>query len=248
MSRTAWAAIFAAIAFPTIALVVVLFFRPASPPGAFPPPPWNEKGPPPPHKGPPPVHKGPPLRDEMLVSLRERLELSEEQVEEIWKIGQPARRRMAELEISIVAKERELRSRLDADDVEEEDVLATFEELHRLHFDREKLRLLTPLRLRQVLTAEQRSKLVEVWREGPPGGFGKGPGKGRGGPFGHGHGKGPGKGYPGPGGGWDPHPGHGGPPPPPPPHKGFGPGSGKGPPPPPAPRPPTPHFHDSLEQ
>ncbi len=208
MSRPAWAAVFAAIAFPSVALVIVLLAgRPAGQPAAHPPgrPPPGLAGPhpgPPPGKGPPP-----PIHDEELVRLRRQLELSDEQVERIWKIGAPARRRMAELELDIGEKERELRELLAADEVDETRAVQTLEELHDLHFDMEKLRLLTPLRLRGVLTPEQRSKLIELWRE-----------RGR---------HGPGKGPPPPG-GFGPPRGKG-----PPTPGGFGPPRGKRPPPPP---------------
>jgi Spy/CpxP family protein refolding chaperone len=145
----------------------------------------------------------------MLIRLRKQLELTDEQVERIWKIGQPARRRMAELEVSIGEKEHELGTLLASDDVGEQEALSTLEELHALHLDVEKLRLLTPLRLRAVLTPEQRSKLVDLWHERagegpgrpppmPPDRFGPHPGKGPPGPPGYPPYGPPGKGPPGP--------------------------------------------------
>ena len=161
MSRAAWAAIITAIAFPTIALVVVLLARPGPPPGPHgaPPPPRHAKHGPPPGTVPP----------EVLVKLRRPLELTDDQVDRIWDIIEPTRRRAIELQSGIEEKEGQLAALLLGDDPDEKAVEAMVEELTALHAERAKLDVLTPLRVRKVLTPEQRTKLMEIWKERPPG-------------------------------------------------------------------------------
>ncbi len=160
MSRAAWAAIIAAIAFPTIALVVVLLARPGSPPGPH--------GPPPPH--PHPQHGPPPgtIPPEALLRLRTPLELTDEQVDRIWDIVEPMRRRMIEVRSGIEDREGQLVVLLEADDPDVKAVEAVVDELTALHAERAKLEVLTPLRVRKVLTDKQRTKLMEIWKEPPP--------------------------------------------------------------------------------
>jgi Spy/CpxP family protein refolding chaperone len=160
MSRAAWAAIIAAIAFPTIALVVVLLARPGPPPG---PP-----GPPPPH---PRAQHGPPpgaMPPEMLIKLRKPLELTDEQVDRIWDIVEPMRRRMLEVHSGIEDREGQLATLLEAEDPDVKAVEALVDELTGLHAERAKLEVLTPLRVRKVLTDAQRAKLMEIWKQQPP--------------------------------------------------------------------------------
>ncbi|MBW2261303.1 MAG: Spy/CpxP family protein refolding chaperone [Deltaproteobacteria bacterium] len=160
MSRAAWTAIIAAIAFPTIALVIVILARPGPPPGEHgPPPPGLRHGPPPPRG----------MHPEMLVKLRKPLELTDEQVDRIWDIIEPTRRRMMEINAQIEAKEEQVRSLLETDDPDEKAVEALVEEVTGLHAERAKLEVLTPLKVRKVLTPEQRTKLMEIWKERPPG-------------------------------------------------------------------------------
>jgi len=172
MSRAAWAAIIVAIILPSVALTVVVLARPKGPP----PPdhPAMQEGP----RMPPPA-----LREEMLVKLREPLGLSDEQVEKIWTIAEPARRGMVELEAKIEAKQGELGKILGSEDPDEKAASACLEELGKLRLERDRIAVLTPLRLRKVLTAEQRTKLVEMWKPGPaapppipPEGMEQGPG------------------------------------------------------------------------
>ncbi len=162
MSRAAWAAIIAAIAFPTIALVVVVLARPGPPPG--------QHGPPPPGPGP---HQGPPpaggMDPESLVRLRTPLALTDEQVDRIWDIVEPTRRRMIEIHAQIEEKERQVRALLEVDEPDEKAVEALVEEVTALHAERAKIEVLTPLRVRKVLTPEQRAKLMQIWKEHPPG-------------------------------------------------------------------------------
>ena len=161
MSRAAWAAIIAAIAFPTIALVVVILARPGPPPGRHgehPPPPGLQHGP-----GPGGMHP------EMLIKLRKPLELTDEQVDRIWDILEPTRRRMIEIHSQIEEKEGQMRSLLETDDPDEKAVEALVEEVTGLHAERAKLEVLTPLKVRKVLTQAQRTKLMEIWKERPPG-------------------------------------------------------------------------------
>lgn len=161
MSRAAWAAVFTAIAFPTIALVVVLLARPGPPPGPHGPQPQ------PPHAkhGPPPGTMHP----EMLIKLRRPLELTDEQVDRIWDIVEPMRRRAIEIQSGIEEKEGQLATLLQDDDPDEKEVETLVEELTALHAERAKLEVLTPLRVRKVLDPEQRARLMEIWKEGPPG-------------------------------------------------------------------------------
>jgi Spy/CpxP family protein refolding chaperone len=174
MSRPAWVAILAAIAFPSIAVLVVVLARPPM----YPPPPGAPPGlgawPPGPHKGPPP-----PIPDEALIRLRLQLGLSDDQVEQIRKIGDPARRRMAELGARLDEEERALGRALEAGEgaeVDEKAVRTRLEELSAIRLELDTVTVLTPLRLRAVLTPEQRSKLVDLWR-------GRGPGPGKSPPF-----------------------------------------------------------------
>lgn len=189
MSRSGWIAIICAIAFPSIALLIVLLNPPQPPGGAVvlpaPAPPF------PPEKGPP--GKRPPFPDEVLLELDNELELTDEQVEKIREIGQPARERLGELHREVVELEGSLYKRLEAEDVEIEEVEVLLDQLSKLHDERVRLKVLTPLHLNRVLTAEQRAKLVKVWRRrggGPPV-RSKAPPTGKR-PFGHRHfGKGP---------------------------------------------------------
>lgn len=151
MNRATWAAIIAAIVFPSIALVIVIFDRqtpPALPPEA--------------HQPLPPRWRGP-LEDRNLVELRKQLALSDEQVKQIWRIGEHERRRMAGLHDDIHKKQAKLYTLLTAMNVEEDLVIRCLEELHGLRLEMDKLRVLTPLHLRGILTQEQRKKLVEIW-------------------------------------------------------------------------------------
>jgi Spy/CpxP family protein refolding chaperone len=160
MSRAAWAAIIAAIAFPTIALVVVLIARPGPPPGPT--------GPPLPH---PRAQHGPPpgaMPPEMLIKLRKPLELTDEQVDRIWDIVEPMRRRMLEIHSGIEDREGQLATLLEAEDPDEKAVETMVDELTGLHAERAKLEVLTPLRVRKVLTDAQRAKLMEIWKQQPP--------------------------------------------------------------------------------
>jgi Spy/CpxP family protein refolding chaperone len=173
MTRAGWVAIGAAIAFPTIALVVVLLVRPP-PPGVGFPPPGPGCGPPPgPGAGPPP-----PLDEEALVAMREPLGLTDEQVERIRGIAGPARRRMDGLHGELRAAERALLDALSSEDVDEALVRQRLEALGALRREMDELVVLTPLRLRAVLTPEQRERLMRLWRDRrpPPGmGFPGGP-------------------------------------------------------------------------
>lgn len=160
MSRAAWAAIMTAIAFPTIALVIVILARPG------PPPPRH--GPPPP---PPGAHHGPPpggLHPEMLVKMRKPLELTDEQVDRIWDIIEPTRRRMIEIHAEIDEKEGQVRTLLETEDPDVKAVEALVEDVTGLHAERAKLEVLTPIKVRKVLTSEQRARLMELWKERPP--------------------------------------------------------------------------------
>ena len=178
MSRVAWVAVIAAIAFPSLALLVVLAVGPPRPPA--PPGPPGEHPHPGPHPGKrPPLPLGPGLRDDALVGLRGPLGLTDEQVERIWEIGEPARRDLAALDGRVSAKERELLAVLEADEVDEAAAGRLLEELGALRLEMDRLVVLTPVRLRAVLTPEQRERVVEIWRErggplgpphGPPGG------------------------------------------------------------------------------
>jgi Spy/CpxP family protein refolding chaperone len=167
MSKPAWIAIIAAIAFPSIAVIVVLLAGPPRPPPPMGPP----GGPPragdwlPPAKGPPPIP------DEVLLRLRPQLGLTDDQIERIHKIGDPAQAHMAELDEQLRAKEQELRRALEqheGENVDEGVVNARLEEISALRLEMDKVMVLTPLRLRAVLTPEQRSKLVELWRDQGP--------------------------------------------------------------------------------
>jgi Spy/CpxP family protein refolding chaperone len=229
MSKAAWAAIIAAIAFPTIALVVVILARPG-------PPPQPAQGPPPPRAQTPPGPPGPPgpghgLPGEALIKHRKELELTDEQVDRIWSIIERARRRMVEIQGEIGEREKRVHELLEQEDPDEKAVEKAIEQVTKLHAERAKLEVLTPLRVKKVLTAEQRTKVMEQWHRSkgmhPP---------------------------PGPAPGREPHPGppakrpphHGGPPAAhkaPPPGMGHPPPPGMGPPPHPGMGPPPPAGH-----
>jgi Spy/CpxP family protein refolding chaperone len=162
MSKAAWAAIIAAIAFPTIALVVVILAGPRHHPA--PPPPGPHPGQAAAqHEPPGPPHK---LHPEMLLRHRKELELTDEQVDRIWDIVEPAHRRLVEIQAEVEEKEREVHALLESDDPDEKAVEKLVEELSGLHAERAKLEVLTPLRVRKILTPEQKTKLVEMWKQG----------------------------------------------------------------------------------
>lgn len=169
MTRPAWIAIIMAIAFPSIALIVVLFIRP--PPPAAPPlqlpnhSPHDKRPEHPPSK----FQKPPPFPEETLIHLRKELSLSDDQVESIRKIAEPARERLVELDEELFEKERALGDLLHGDDVEIDLATKRMNEISQLRAERDTIIVITPLRLRQVLNAEQRSKAVELWRrhDGP---------------------------------------------------------------------------------
>lgn len=172
MSRASWIAIIMAIAFPSVALLVILLTRSERPP----PPEHPRMGHPSPHKqdipmphkgdGHPPHFRGgpPPPFEEELLRLRKQLELTEEQVDQIWKLGQPARREMSELRFSIDEQEATLHGLLRQDEVNEEETIQCLEELHRLRLRMDTVKVLTPIRLKKVLTEGQREKLMDLWR------------------------------------------------------------------------------------
>jgi len=161
MSKAGWAAIVTAVALPSIALVVVVSVNARRVP---PPSETTPQGPPPPPLG---MHRTPDA-EEMLLRLRKPLELTDDQVDRIWDVIEPAHRRMLEIEELLHDDEVALRAEIESPDPDEEKVTALLEKRaeHRLEMD--ELRVLTPIRVRNVLTDEQKEKLEEIWQGGGP--------------------------------------------------------------------------------
>ncbi len=114
MTRAGWVAILAAIAFPSIALIVVVTTRQDPPLTAAPQIDGDWRPPPPgPHgrKGPPPS-----LRAE-LQRLRGPLALTDEQMAELEEVVAPVKGRVDELQSQIQARETTLQKVLDSEDV-----------------------------------------------------------------------------------------------------------------------------------
>ena len=164
MSRPAWIAIIMAIAFPSIAMIVVLLIRPpppVAPPDQRPNRPLHDRG----HKGPPPeFEKPPPFPDEALIHLREELSLTDEQVDSMRKIAEPARERLGQLDEELIVKEHALGDLLQDDDIDVNEATIRMAEISKLRAERDRIVVIVPLKLRQVLTVEQRSKVVDLWR------------------------------------------------------------------------------------
>ena len=165
MSRLTWIAIIAALAIPSIALTVVLATRPPPPP-----PPPGLGAPPPPGR-----HKPPAFPEEALESLRDELSLTEEQAESMRKIAAPARARLGRIDEELTVKEKRLGDLLRDDDVDLDEATRRMAEISKLRAERDSIVVITPIKLRRVLTAEQRSKVVGLGRRlggpnplGPP--------------------------------------------------------------------------------
>ncbi len=181
MSRLAWAAVIAAIIFPSLALVIVLLARPLA--GGLEPP----------RLRPPPRHApGPPDPGQMLERLRGELGLSDAQVEQIRALQEPLRVRAAAGDQTLRAAHDELRRLLDQPEASEAEVLAALRAESEARFEVASTTVLGLLRLRAALEPAQRARLKEVWRDrggpgglggfGPPGRHGGPPGRHRGPP------------------------------------------------------------------
>lgn len=251
MSNTkhSWAILVATFTFPIAAIALVMALRndtrrPEAPAktGTWPvapvtmQPPGPPPGPglfhsPPPHPSPGPGHPGPQggWRADLaqaIEHLAKELKLSAVQLKAVRKQADDANNRLEEIGLAIRRQERQMRRLLEDPKTTEAQLLAVVTKLTKLGGKRHQLSIMTPWRLRAVLTSDQRKRLadlaaavkgrrwsrprrrVRAWRgmgpRGPRGPRGMGPrggprgphGMGPHGPFGPGMGPGRGQGGP----------------------------------------------------
>jgi Spy/CpxP family protein refolding chaperone len=141
----------AAIAFALIGAAVAVGAASAKPPGPGRPGPG----------GPGPEH--------LIEENADRLGIDDDTRDAIRKIAEASRERSDALSERLHAAHEEMRHLLDADEPDEDAVMAQAEAIGALHVDKHKNRLRALLEIRALLTPEQRQELVKLREEmGPP--------------------------------------------------------------------------------
>ncbi len=124
-----------------------------------PPPPGGPPGPPPHHRG------GPPPIERVLERNAERLGLDPATEAEIRAISSASRAEGERIRASLDAAHRTMRALLSQDAPAEAEVMRQAEQIGALETEAQKSRLRAMLRIRSLLTPEQRAVLVEIHEE-----------------------------------------------------------------------------------
>lgn len=207
--RTNWAIVVATVTFPVAAIALVVALRPGEPPKAPKPPAPPRFGPPPPPGAGPGFHPPPPWPGmqghrgdglpprwrarlgQRIQALAKGLGLTEAQRAKMRTVADQANDRLAEITLAERKLRRSLRRLLAKPTVAEAQIKQVLAQLAKVQAEAEQLRVLTPWRLRNLLTEKQRQRLTAgPWssRSAGPGGPGWGgpmgppPGRGPGGP------------------------------------------------------------------
>jgi len=128
------------------------------------------QGPPPPdgHRGRPPRPHGPPPIERVLERHAERLGLSDEVAAEIRRLSETERQQGEVLRRRLRVLHDEMRALLSADAPDEARVMEQAERIGLAEIEARKHRLSGMLRVRGLLTKEQRAELVEIHAEERP--------------------------------------------------------------------------------
>jgi Spy/CpxP family protein refolding chaperone len=188
-----WAILIATFTFPVAAIALVLAIRAGSgkdskkaavrPPPMAPhrphPPPGmgahhRPPGPPhpgmmghrPPHGGPP--HGPPPNPAQALAKMSKQLKLTDAQIKKVQKIFKTARDRGDALKLEAKRAQRKIHELLENPNATEAQIRAALAVIHKLQAEGLQLKVLTPWRIRSVLTPEQQKKLKEISPPHPP--------------------------------------------------------------------------------
>lgn len=191
-SKHNWAILIATFTFPVAAIALLLAIRAGSSERrpAHPPPRPRAPGPPfagpfhgPGHKGPfqrgmghmpfhggpvhpAPFHGGPPMpppdQVQGLRMMSRQIGLSEPQLKQVEKIFTEAGQRRKALDTEMEKAQQKLHSLLDDPNAKEPQIKQAMALLHKLKGEAMELWVLTPWRIRAVLTPEQRKKLAEL--------------------------------------------------------------------------------------
>ncbi len=116
--------------------------------------PWRHRG-----------HRGPPKIDFILEQYAERLQLEPETQQEIRRIAAASRSEGDGIRGRVRAERKELRAMLDAENPDEAEIMQKADAVGALRSEEHKNRLRALLRIRALLTPEQRAELVKIHRE-----------------------------------------------------------------------------------
>jgi Spy/CpxP family protein refolding chaperone len=176
---SAWIAI--AIATVAVATVMILLALPSSSLAGAPDAtgPGRHGGPPAPPGGPPPCSDP----GTLIERHAERLGLDDATVAKIRVVVDGSRKRNEKIRRKLDDAHHEMGNLLSADSPDETTVMKQVEKIGALEVEEHKNRLRAMLEIRQMLTPEQRRKLIEIRKEAfagggpPPGCRGRGPGR-----------------------------------------------------------------------